>query len=287
MSANRYYDEVAVVLGLHICGLGVVRSLACDPNIRILGVGKESAVGKYSQYFDEVFTYLTDDYEEKLHILQQINAKYNVVIPFPAGHDFWVNLLWQERKSLENFIIDYNETVVKLMDKSYQMKIARELEVPYPESLTVVKSNDLDKVEEFKFPIIVKPVERNRSHQVFRLKTFHTYIQFYRTIHKYLGQVSFIVSKMITGPDSSIYSYGSYAKDGNIIQDFTGRKLTQKPSHFGVAGLAETVQNHGVIREYSQRIIRKTIFSGISQIEFKKDRKTGIYYLMEVNPRSW
>jgi predicted ATP-grasp superfamily ATP-dependent carboligase len=34
-------------------------------------------------------------------------------------------------------------------------------------------------------------------------------------------------------------------------------------------------------------MIAESAFSGISQIEFKKDKKSGKYYLMEINPRIW
>jgi predicted ATP-grasp superfamily ATP-dependent carboligase len=54
---------------------------------------------------------------------------------------------------------------------------------------------------------------------------------------RYIPQHSFVVSQFIVGPDSNLYTYGSYAANGKVILDFIGRKLIQRPSVLGCVGL--------------------------------------------------
>jgi predicted ATP-grasp superfamily ATP-dependent carboligase len=56
---------------------------------------------------------------------------------------------------------------------------------------------------------------------------------------------------------------------------------------FGVAGLAESINEIDELRVFSQALLKESKFSGISQIEFKKNNRDGKFYLMEINPRIW
>jgi predicted ATP-grasp superfamily ATP-dependent carboligase len=108
-----------------------------------------------------------------------------------------------------------------------------------------------------------------------------------KDIEPLLGEYDFLASTQIMGPDKNIYTYRSFAVNGEVKLQYTGRKLTQRPMHFGVAGIAESIKEIPEISKFSQDMIKAVKFSGISQIEFKKNNKDGMYYLMEMNPRIW
>ena len=95
------------------------------------------------------------------------------------------------------------------------------------------------------------------------------------------------MSEYIPGPEKYIYTYGSVADNGDVLSEYMGRKLTQRPMRFGVAGIAESTPMIDDVRTFSKAILKASDFSGISQIEFKWDKRDGQYYLMEINPRIW
>ena len=171
------------------------------------------------------------------------------------------------------------------MEKSYQQKLAEECNIPYPASYKVSNTQDLKEAcKLLRFPCVVKPVSRVEKNLPFRIRSYKTADKLEKDIMPLLGSCDFLVSTQIMGPDKQLYSYGSLAVEGNVIAEYTGRKLTQQ---FGVAGIAESIDLIEEIQHYSKKLLKRSKFSGISQIEFKRDVHDGKYYLMEINPRIW
>jgi len=173
------------------------------------------------------------------------------------------------------------------MSKEYQAKISELLHVPYPKSIVITDPDEINKVANLRFPIVVKPTRRNNIVKTFRILQYNNFERFRREIRPYLANESIIVSEFIEGDDSTLYTYGSYAKEGDIVADFIGRKLFQKPPIFGVAGVAENLNGNFPFIAYSKRLLKELTFSGISQLEYKRDIRNGEYYLTEINPRAW
>jgi predicted ATP-grasp superfamily ATP-dependent carboligase len=94
----------------------------------------------------------------------------------------------------------------------------------------------------------------------------------------------FVIQSFIPGGDDQLYTAGVFSYKGEVISSFSGRKLRQFPPTIGEASYAELVDVKPII-EYAERYIKKTGFTGMAQIEFKKYEDD--YYLMEINPRSW
>ena len=280
-------NTVALVLGLQDCRLGIVRSLAEDKTIQILGLCGKNDFGRTSRYLEKVFPVDAKNYDEIRSTLLEINKIYNKIIPFPAGTDKWVTILADLKNELTNFVIDYGDNIGDIMSKEYQAALSERLHIPYPKSFIVTDINGVDKVKNLRFPIVVKPTTRNNIVKTFRILQYNNFENFRKEIKPYLAQESIIVSEFIEGDDSTLYTYGSYAKDGDIVADFTGRKLFQKPPIFGVAGVAENLNGDYPFIDYSKKLLKELKFSGISQLEYKRDVRNNEYYLTEINPRAW
>ncbi len=76
------------------------------------------------------------------------------------------------------------------------------------------------------------------------------------------------------------------AGDGTPLGVFCGRKLRQTRAGMGTCRVGESVWIDEVVDE-GLRLLRELRFHGISQVEFKHDRRDGRYKLIEVNPRLW
>lgn len=286
---NNYYPAPALVLGLHVNGLGVIRSLAEDKRIKIIGVGKDDSIGSGSRYLFEKYLYEKKDEQKIINILRQISSKYEKVIVFPTGNDYWVRILSKYKDKFTNFVNTYDENINEVMKKPFQHKIAKELEIPVPKSLTIDNLSQLETIQkELRSPYLVKPCSRNTGNEPFRIKEVNNYENLNKILRKHLldGQ-SLIISEIIPGKDSTLYTYGTYAWKGEVYAQFFGRKLTQMPSNYGVIGTGESLTRIPEIENYGKKILRYLNFSGISQIEFKYDARDGKYKLIEINPRSW
>lgn len=282
-------QPVALVLGDGQCALGTIRSLKDDPQIPIILLGDtKRGIAHFSKYLKEFYHCEENDSEGIYKVLKKINEKYEAVIPIPTGSDFWVNIIIESPVEFDHFITDLRADYQDLMKKSVQQNLAETCQIPYPDSVAIHSVDNMKTAcNTLRFPIVVKPVSRASGQVPFRIRDYKTPSEFIRDIKPLLGECDFLASTQITGPDKNILSYGSFSVDGEVKAEFTGRKLTQRPMRFGVAGIAEAIRPINKMSELSKKLLKEIRFSGISQIEFKKDSRDGKYYLMEINPRIW
>ena len=281
----------AVVIGAYINGLGTIYSLAKSKiRIPIISVdSKHAQFGSYSKYVDDKIVFKNPD--QFVTGLKKIYLKYGKrLVLFPTGNDYYFRLLFENFNKLESFCyIPVNVDIAKnVMDKKFQHDIARGLGIPGPKSMTCSKKKFSSIIDNLELPIIVKPVTRNRDDQRFRLKILSNQkevARFKKDLSK-LNVESFQASEVIPGNSTQLYTYGSYFYHGKPEGEYVGRKITQYPFGFGVVCIAENKYNKEV-RRLGRRLLSHLNFHGISQVEFKFDRRDCKFKLIEINPRSW
>lgn len=280
---------VALILGTGQCALGTIRALKDEPEIPIVVLGNAArGLAQYSRYVSKFVPCDQGDLQSVYKALKQVDDSYDSIIPIPTGSDFWVDVIINSPIKFEHFISDLKPEYAELMKKSVQQALAIKCKVPYPQSVEIKNEKSLKKASNtLDFPCVIKPVSRANGEVPFRIHFYRTPKQMKQDIGPLLDSCDFLASSLITGPDKNIYTYGSFAVDGQVKAEYFGRKLTQRPMRFGVAGLAESINEIKELRAYSRALLRESNFSGISQIEFKKNNKDGKFYLMEINPRIW
>ncbi|MFP8891069.1 hypothetical protein ACLI4U_15070 [Natrialbaceae archaeon A-CW2] len=122
----------------------------------------------------------------------------------------------------------------------------------------------------------------------FRLKIFNNLGELQSFIDTYPDLTSkFTFQEYVRGMSDSMYTVGVYANDGIVKGVFTGRKVRGYPPDIGdcKVGQVESVPDRLV--EVAKSICDELNYTGIAEFEYKKDTKTGDFYLIEINPRSW
>ena len=114
MDTNKatYENTAAVVMNDYIDGLGLVRSLRHDERVRIILVGRMDSIASRSKYLTELHLFETPD--EQLRILEMLNERFRVCIPYPAGDNYF-RLLVKNREKLDSFSIPWETDA--LLDK--------------------------------------------------------------------------------------------------------------------------------------------------------------------------
>jgi D-aspartate ligase len=293
MNTSKLNDSnnlpVALILGTGQCALGTIRSLKDDADIKIIVMGNEDrGLAQYSRYVYAFYPCDENNSNSVYSVLEKIDKLYTKIIPISTGADFWVDVIINSPVKLKNFISDIKSEYSELMKKNIQQNLAEKCQIPYPPSYMIHSLDDLNNAcAILNFPCVVKPVSRVNRKVPFRIRSYKSSEKLNTDLEPLLGECDFLASTQILGPDKNIYTFGSFAVNGEVKAHYTGRKLTQRPMKFGVAGIAESVKDIKEISDYSKRMIAESTFSGISQIEFKKDKRSGKYYLMEINPRIW
>ena len=94
-----------------------------------------------------------------------------------------------------------------------------------------------------------------------------------------------MIQELIPGGDDELYTLGSYLDaSGTPLGLFSGRKLRQTPPNVGTCRVGEAVWVQEVV-DAGLRLLAALSFTGLSQVEFKRDPRDGRFKLMEINPR--
>jgi LmbE family N-acetylglucosaminyl deacetylase/predicted ATP-grasp superfamily ATP-dependent carboligase len=99
------------------------------------------------------------------------------------------------------------------------------------------------------------------------------------------GDIELLLQEYVPGGDDQLYTAGLFVCAGGHVA-FTGRKLKQHPPGLGIARLAETVDEPGLVPD-GVALLAELGYEGISQVEYKRDARDGSFRLMEANFRPW
>jgi D-aspartate ligase len=278
-------------------GLAVIRALG-EKKVEVIAADhKYLQPGLHSKYVKSYFlmpSVLDEDlFIEKMTKIgrDEFNKSGEKTILMPVNDVYLLifNKYWHR---LKGFFTPAFETDMQILlscvDKYKSSKMANQLCVAIPNTLySPLMESDISGIS---YPVVVKPALgnsiENKKNNVFRLKECSSYGDLLNTINSLNEQgVKYIVQEYVPGGDNSLYTVGVSAVNGDIHAIFTGRKLRQFPPKFGQCSYGETVINADLAVKYSKALIKKSGFTGIAQIEYKKHQED--FYLMEINPRSW
>ncbi|WP_319507167.1 hypothetical protein [uncultured Methanolobus sp.] len=285
------HNDCALVLGGYVNGYSIIQELHENgvKNIVLFDVNKKA--GAYSNKIKKFI--LIDKTPDTLYKeLKKLHTEYDQIIIFPTN-DLEVENLYKIYNKIKSFcFLPFNyENIISSSDKYVQYSYCEKLGVPYPKTLHIEKNEDIEKIISIQFPILVKPNKRDDLKvQVFRNLQLYNKTDFEKNrgkLQEFLKMgISFLASEIIPGDGSNIYAYVGYrSQSGKILNEWTGKKLSQHPNDFGVFSSAsneapEEILNFGRILLDGMNII------GIAQPEFKYDARDNKYKLMEINLRS-
>jgi D-aspartate ligase len=91
-----------------------------------------------------------------------------------------------------------------------------------------------------------------------------------------------ILQEYIPGEDWICHGY--YNSEKNVNLTFTGRKLRSYPTGAGSTALGLSVDNE-TLRCLSEKLLKTVAFSGIVDMDWRKDERDGQYTILDCNPR--
>jgi predicted ATP-grasp superfamily ATP-dependent carboligase len=95
-----------------------------------------------------------------------------------------------------------------------------------------------------------------------------------------------VILQEVVESDRPVVSVCTFSANGEVAGTFTYEKLRQHPNRFGTGTYLRSTRAPSLER-LAQTILQQLDFTGISEIEFIHDRRTGAYKIVEMNPRAW
>ncbi len=290
------YDQVgALITGADYRGLGVARSLG-RRGIPFLLLKRPShylaAVSKYA-HNSEVWP-LGDESQDLdfiLDLAERKGVKGWVLIP---TDDAAVGLVARHHDVLaKQFCLTTPpwEKLSCFCDKRQLNKIGRELNVDQP---WTVYPRDREEVTQLRcsFPVIIKPALREAYNRLTTAKAWRvddraSLIARYDEACSMMAPELVMIQEMIPGWGEAQFSYAALCQDGRPLASVVARRARQYPMDFGqFSTYVETIDDPGVV-EPSVRLLEAARYTGLVEVEFKRDPRDGRFKVLDVNPRVW
>ncbi|BBM65856.1 hypothetical protein VA249_25020 [Vibrio alfacsensis] len=223
--------------------------------------------------------------------LNKLHQTFDYIVLFPTN-DTQLEHLYSIYDKVSSFCyMPFNrERLFDSFDKYYQYKTCENIGVPYPKTVSVKLIKDLESIDGLLFPLLIKPSTRtDMSVDVFRtmyIENKSDYLKSKGELSKKIEQgVQFVISEYIPGDDTNMYIYTCFrSQDGDILNEWTGKKLNQYPDNYGVFASASNETVDEVLNQ-GRALVEALDCFGQVEPEFKYDERDGKYKLMEVSLR--
>lgn len=291
MLEKNYQNSIALILGGHVNGYSIIKELY-EQGVKNLAIFDSGAsLARYSnkvKYRTKIDTSPTTLLQE----LKELNKHYAYIVIFPTDDLQLENLHSIYDKVSEFCYLPFNrKSLIATSDKSFQYHTCEVIGVPYPRTVSAKTENDLVAIDELNFPLLIKPSTRkDLTINVFRtlyVETLGEYNNEKIKLADFIRRgVEFVISEFIPGDDTNIYAYTCFrSQQGEILNEWSGKKLTQYPDNYGVFSSASN-EAPSVVTEQGRALVNALDAFGIVEPEFKFDVRDGKYKLMETNLRS-
>ncbi|HEX6735321.1 MAG TPA: hypothetical protein VF096_10960 [Azonexus sp.] len=184
-----------------------------------------------------------------------------------------------------------------ILDKQRQYETAQALGIPIPETYF---PGSLEEVAQLapglaNYPYVIKPLVAHawrrssmkgvsQGKKGFAVRNAEELLGRYEEIAR--GDRRIMIQEVIGGADERLYTFLSYFDAQSRPLGYCIRKkLRQLPLDFGYCTLTESCHDE-TVREQSLRLLTGLGYHGLSGVEWKCDPGSGIYKLIEVNPRA-
>ena len=261
-------------------GLSAIRSLG-RAGVRVYAVDhRTSALGFRSRYATPVFA-PSPLLDEDGFVAKVRDLGPAVVF---CTHDEGLRAIARHRDELE-LRCPFPRDLERIQRKRVQLDAARDTpdtRFPGRAAEAVAAAHELG------YPVLVKPSEPVGFRQQYgRQAVICERDGEVENAYAQMEQWEPMVQDLIPGGDDELYTLGAYLDESlEPLGLFCGRKLRQTPPGVGTCRVGEAVWVQDVV-DQGLGLLRVLEFTGLSQVEFKRDPRDGSFRLMEVNPRLW
>ena len=176
-------------------------------------------------------------------------------------------------------------------DKRLTYGLAGQLGVDYPWTHYPRSREELAAVD-CAFPVILKPaikrgVNRLTDAKAWRVDNRQELLARYDEACTLVDPDVIMVQELIPGGGDHQFSFAALCADGRPLASMVARRVRQHPMDFGrFSTYVETI-DEPVVEEVARRLLATMCFTGLVEVEFKRDPRTGRPKLLDINARTW
>lgn len=280
--ARTVNRPAALVLGLDIHGLAVVRALA-DAGVSVYALERSLDLpGARSNRVRRVF--LAEDYTAAnlIPALERVRSELAAhdAVALLAMNDRQVAVIAEHLRRLRPLYgvawADRAELILRLQRKSELEDITRHQGLNYPRSIVFDAEVVPQAANTLRYPVILKPVRPLSS---FKTLLIDSARDLPHALARYAGDLPILGQEYIAGGDEAIF-FGALMLDrGRVVHGMVGRKIASHPPARGQTTIAETTDEPEVLRQTEQFFAGMGLTGPVS-LELKR-APDGSYWVIE------
>lgn len=292
--------NVMLVNGLHRSGLAIARALKDVGNFKIDIVSdRKSFSNTIRRMVDFRFINSVNftgcnlfdrSFPDRLFEIANRN-RTDIILPIGPSSILISKIKPKLEKLCKVLVEDYEKLLI-FHDKSRTLSIAKDLDVPHPETWLPENSGDVEILaDEIKYPIVVKARKGTGANGVWyagnRSELIHLYQKAtirHRTGDGLLRDSSKpMLQEYIPG---ELHDVAAFCINGEMKLGLTQKRLMTRPVSGGM-GIVNVTTEEKQLLQYAERIIDRVKWNGVMLLDFKIDDRDGQPKLLEINPRFW
>jgi len=295
-SASRESRPVgALVMDADYRGLAIVRSLGRQGiPVWVLGHG-DQLLATLSRYNRRTLRWPSEDPEEKVNFLIRLADRNGLRdwVLYPTGDEGAALVARHHQILSEHFQLTTPpwDELRWLYDKRLAYRLADRVGVGRPWTMYPASRDEVAEGA-FPYPIILKPAFHSGFNpltvsKAWRVDTREELLARYEEARTFVDPSILMIQELIPGGGESQFSYTALCQEGRPITSLTARRVRQIPMDFGRASTFVETINDPAIAAPAVRLLEAMRYTGIVEVEFKRDPRSGKLKLLDINPRVW
>ena len=176
-------------------------------------------------------------------------------------------------------------------DKRLTYPLAQELGLDVPQTWYPRTRDDVAALA-CTFPVVLKPAvkdgfNRLTAAKAWRVDSRDELIARYDEACTLVDPSTLMVQELVPGNGRSQLSYAAICDHGRPLAALTALRVRQYPMDFGRASTYVETADFPEAAAPARALLEKLRFTGLVEVEFKRDDRDGRCKLLDVNPRVW
>jgi D-aspartate ligase len=285
----------ALVLGANYRGLGIVRSLGRRGVPVWVCRSDEHLVGMASRYVRRRLGWPSGNESRQVDFLRQLAERHQLGgwAVFPSDDETAALLARHRERLAEPYLLAAPswEAMRVAYDKRLTHAAASELAIDQPRTWFPAGRDDVAAIE-CDFPAILKPTYKVASNRftdakAWRVENRDELLRRYDEARGLVPAEVLMVQELIPGRGDTQLSYAALCDDGSVVASVSAVRLRQQPMDFGKASSYVQTTRDGEAAVAACRLLARLRFTGIVEVEFKRDARDGRAKLLDINARAW
>lgn len=274
--------------------LALARSLGAR-QVRVSHVTSDTPLPSWSRYVHETVRWRGPRDEEAVARLLRLAEKHhwegNLLIPAGDAEVQFVSEHAAELSRVFEVLLPAWDVLRWVCDKPFLYRRAADLGIGIPRTYELASAEQAATVE-VTFPVVLKPNMGGGNNRLSKAKVIRAddrtvLSRLYREAVDEIGAENVVVQELIPGGGEGQFSYAALWHRGKPVGEFTARRTRQYPVDFGYTSTFVEVVDEPQAVEAAHSLLRSIDYSGLVEVEFKRDHRDNSLRLLDVNPRPW